>query len=273
MRRIDWRRAALALVVLVLAATQPLAAPGRAAESSYAATIAADGPVSHWRLGEASGSVAADQMGRNPGAYKAGTTLGAPGALPSDPNTAVALNGSTGYISTPNAATLNPTDNFSVEAWARPVTLGGVTQAVMHKGGSTGNAVWQYRIGLTSGNKWRGTVYVGANAITVTDPGSATVTDWTHLVMTVSQGRLVLYVNGRSVATASFAGTVNTNTGILAIGRTGAASSDYFRGSIDEATIYPAALTGAQVATHYAIGSAVPGTHPRRTSRPTRSAV
>jgi PKD repeat protein len=256
------RRAALIIVVLGLVAIQLLAAPGRAAESSYAATVAADGPVSHWRLGEASGSVATDQMGRNPGTYKAGTTLGAPGALPADPDTAVALNGSTGYISVPNAATLNATDNFSVEAWARPVALSGVTQAVVHKGGSTGNSVWQYRIGLTSGNKWRGTVYVGANAITVTDPGTPTVTAWTHLVMTASQGRLILYVNGRSVATATFTGAVNTNAGILAIGRTGAASADYFRGSIDEAAIYPVALTGAQVANHYAVGSAVPGTPP-----------
>jgi PKD repeat protein len=262
MGRMDRRRTALVIVVLVLAVTQLLAAPGRAAESSYAATIAADGPVSHWRLGEASGSVAADQMGRNPGTYKAGTTLGAPGALPADPDTAVALNGSTGYISVPNASTLNPTDNFSVEAWAKPVALSGVTQAVVHKGGSTGNSVWQYRIGLTSGNKWRATVYVGTNAITVTDPGTPTVTAWTHLVMTVSQGRLVLYVNGRSVATASFTGAVNTNAGILAIGRTGAASSDYFRGSIDEAAVYPVALTGAQVANHYAVGSAVPATPP-----------
>jgi PKD repeat protein len=252
----------LVLVVLVLVATQPLATPVRAAESSYAATVAADGPVSHWRLGETSGSVAADQMGRNPGTYKAGATLGAPGALPADPDPAVALNGSTGYISVPNAATLNPTDNFSVEAWARPVALSGITQAVVHKGGSTGNSVWQYRIGLTSGNKWRGTVYVGTNAITVTDPGTPTVTAWTHLVMTASQSRLILYVNGRSVATASFTGAVNTNAGILAIGRTGAASSDYFRGSIDEAAIYPVALTGAQVANHYAVGSAVPGTPP-----------
>ncbi len=264
MRLIRTRRgtAVVAVLTLALAVTVPFSTRALAATSAYAATITADGPVSYWRLGEASGSVAADQLGANPGAYKPGTTLGSPGALPADADTAVAFNGSSGYVSVANAATLNPTDNFSVEAWAKPAAPASTTQAAVHKGGSTGNAVWQYRIGLTSGNKWRGTVYVGSTAFTVTDPGTPSTTSWTHLVMTTSQGRLVLYKNGNSVATASFTGAVNTSTGILAIGRTGAASSDYFRGSIDEVAFYPVALSATQVANHYAVGSAVPPAPP-----------
>jgi PKD repeat protein len=258
------RGAAIAkvLTLTLLAVTVPFSARALAATSSYAAAITADGPVSYWRLGEASGSVAADQLSANPGAYKPGTTLGSPGALPADADTAVAFNGSSGYVSVANATTLNPTDNFTVEAWAKPAALAGTTQAVLHKGGSTGNSVWQYRIGLTSGNKWRGTVYVGATAFTVTDPGTPSTANWTHLAMTASQGRLVLYVNGNSAATASFTGAVNTSTGILAMGRTGAASSDYFRGSIDEVAVYPVPLSATQVANHYAVGSAVPPAPP-----------
>lgn len=250
------------IAVLIFVVTLPFSATALAGTSQYAAAVTADGPVSYWRLGEVSGSVATDQLGGNPGTYKPGTTLGSPGALPADADTAVSFNGSSGYVSVANAASLNPTNNFSVEAWAKPAALAGTTQAVLHKGGSTGNSVWQYRIGLTSGNKWRGTVYVGTTAFTVSDPGTASTANWTHLVMTASQGRLVLYVNGTSVATASFTGAVNTSTGILAIGRTGAASSDYFRGSIDEVAVYPVPLSAAQVANHYMVGSALPPAPP-----------
>jgi PKD repeat protein len=253
---------AAVIAVLIFVATLPFSATALAGTSQYAAAVTADGPVSYWRLGEASGSVATDQLGRNPGTYKPGTTLGTPGALPADADAAVSFNGSSGYVSVGNATSLNPTDNFSVEAWAKLAAPSGTTQAVVHKGGSTGNAVWQYRISLTSANKWRGTVYVGSTAITVSDPGTASAASWTHLVMTASQGRLVLYVNGTSVAASSFTGAVNTSTGILAIGRTGAASSDYFRGSIDEVAVYPVPLSAAQVANHYMVGSTLPPAPP-----------
>src|SRR5207244_759352 len=37
--------------------------------TGYAAAVTADSPVSYWRLGETSGSSAADQQNKNPGTY------------------------------------------------------------------------------------------------------------------------------------------------------------------------------------------------------------
>ena len=61
MRLIRTRRgtAVVAVLTLALAVTVPFSTRALAATSAYAATITADGPVSYWRLGEASGSVAA----------------------------------------------------------------------------------------------------------------------------------------------------------------------------------------------------------------------
>ena len=253
------------LRVAAVAAVVPLLLlPAEAAQAAggYAGAVTGDGPVSYWRLGENSGTTAADVTGANPGSYKTGTTLGSSGALPADSDTAVTFNGTSGYVSVPNAASLNRTDDLSVEAWAKPAALSGQTQAVIHKGGSTGNSVWQYRIGLTSSNKWRATVYAGTSAITVTDPGTPSVTAFTHLVLTARQGQLTFYVNGATAGTATYPGPLNTSTGVLAIGRTGSASADYFRGSIDEVAFYPTALTAAQVAGHYAVGSAPPAGPP-----------
>jgi hypothetical protein len=71
-----------------------------------------------------------------------------------------------------------------VEAWVKPTVLTGQSQAIVHKGGSAGYSVWQYRLGLSYTNQWRAFVYVGDDAITVTDPGTPSLTEFTHLVLT-----------------------------------------------------------------------------------------
>jgi len=114
-------------------------------------------------------------------------------------------------------------------------------------------------ISITSGNKWRGTVFVGNTNITVTDTGTPSTTAWSHLVMTKAGSTLTLYVNGAAVATTTVAGIVNTSTGILAIGRTGGSSTDYFNGQIDEVAVYPIALPAARIYAHYAAGVSGPG--------------
>jgi PKD repeat protein len=225
------------------------------APASYRSLVLADGPVSYWRLGEASGTSAADSAGTNTGSIRGGVTLGAPGALTGDPDTSMSFDGTSGYVSVPNSPGLNLTGDLTVEAWVRPGALDGVTRAVLHKGGTGGYPTYQYRIGLTSGNLWRGTVYVGSNNLTVTSPSIASTIGWTHVVMARSGSTLKLYLNGVAVATATASGTLNTSTGMLAIGRTGAVSVDYCKGSIDDVAAYPTALSAAQVAEHYRVGT------------------
>ena len=246
-----------AVLVAFLFAWTTMAVPMAMAESpSYSATVLSDSPLSYWRLGETSGTVMADSAGTNPGTAKGGVTLNQPSALASDPNPAIGVV-TNGYVEVKNAASLNFAGDFSIEAWAKPTVVNGVGGAIVHKGGPTGNSVWQYRLSLTSSNQWRGTVYVGATAFTVTAPAAAT-TAWTYLVLTKSGSTLTLYVNGSAVASATATGTINTNAGVLAIGRTGASATDYFNGSIDEVAVYPAALTAARVTAHYAAAAAPP---------------
>lgn len=55
----------------------------------YAAVVWADAPVGYWRLGEANGTTAVDEMGNGNGTYVNSPTLGDTGALDGDANTAV----------------------------------------------------------------------------------------------------------------------------------------------------------------------------------------
>ena len=66
-----------------VSATTP-ATPPPPPPVTYASAVAADNPVSHWRLGETSGTAAADVRGANPGTYRNGTTLGAASLLSGD---------------------------------------------------------------------------------------------------------------------------------------------------------------------------------------------
>ena len=64
--------------------------PADAPSSVYRAAVLADSPLAYWRLGETSGTVAHDETGNgHDGTYVGGVTLGQPGALTGDANTAV----------------------------------------------------------------------------------------------------------------------------------------------------------------------------------------
>src|SRR5438093_824882 len=84
-------RIAILLAIYVASIAVPPAT--RAVSPSYSATVLADSPVSYWRLGENSGTVAADSAGANTASIKSGVTLGTAGAIANDANTATTFNG------------------------------------------------------------------------------------------------------------------------------------------------------------------------------------
>ena len=214
---------------------------------AYSGTVTADAPVGYWRLGDTGTGVAAVV---GPSGTAVGGVTSTAGAVVGDADTARTFDGTTGYLSIPSTTELNPTGDLTVEAWAKPdVVHSGV---VVQKGGASGYSVWQYRLSMSSGGQWRGTVFVGSTAYAVTAPGSAALGAWTHLVLTRSGGTLSLYVNGALAATASSTGTLNTTTSILGIGRSGASATSWFDGSIDEVAVYGHALAASRVAAHYA---------------------
>ena len=216
---------------------------------TYPSSVTADSPVGYWRLGD-SGTAVAAVVG--PAGTAVGGVTSTAGALVNDSDLARTFDGSTGYLSVPSSAALNPTGDLSVEAWARADTVH--SGVVLQKGGASGYSVWQYRLSMSSGGQWRGTLFVGASAYAVTAPGTAALNKWTHLVLTRSGSTMSLYVDGRLAATATGAGTLNTTTSILGIGRSGASATSWFDGSIDEVAVYGKALAASRVAAHYAAG-------------------
>jgi hypothetical protein len=219
-----------------------------AAASFYRAFIVADGPVSYWRLGEASGTTAVDVMGTRNGAYAGTYTLGASGALIADPDTAVDLDGVSGRVTVPHVAAYNITAAITIEAWMRPdaITL---TRWIMNKG------TYYYMYILNS------TIVFGVHTpagYLFLQSTNITVGAWQHFVGTYNGTTLVLYRNGVNITQAAATGAIDQTAVALEIGSNNGASN-FFDGKLDEVALYNKALTAAQALAHYQRGAL---THP-----------
>lgn len=242
--------------------------------TNYETVVAADNPVSYWRLNESSGTTANDRTDGNAGTIEGGVTLGQSGALVTDaahPNSAMTFDGATGDIFKSSPATawnLDITGDITLEAWIKPAAplASGPSQTILQKGsGFGGDLNYQYRLQLYQGNQWRGCVYAEGTGGTTVDhcvlaptPPPPSTTDWTHLVLTRGGNTLTLYVNGVVTGPPDTAttGNLQTKKGGLRIGRAGTSDTPpgFFKGGIDEVAIYSTALTAAQVQRHYEVG-------------------
>ena len=212
-------------------------------------------------MAETSGTTATDVSGNaRPGLYTtAGVTYNQPGPCPRDApaSTAVTLNGSTGYLYGPAAALTGP-NVFSVEIWFRTTVAGG--KLIGFGNASTGSSTsYDRHLYIDSGGRLQFGVY--PNAVK-TVASTTTVTDgrWHQAVGTLSPAGQFLYLDGQLVASTTTVTTAQAFTGYWRIGYdnlngwTNAPTNFFFTGSLAWAATYPYALTGPQVASHYAAG-------------------
>jgi hypothetical protein len=99
----------------------------------YSARVLAKKPVGYWRFEENAGQIARDSSGgRRDGSYQGGVVLGQRGAITSEADLAIGLNGVDGFVEIPDSPVFSqPTSGqgLTVEAWVRPdvLTFGGQT--------------------------------------------------------------------------------------------------------------------------------------------------
>lgn len=252
------------------AATLQFPAP---ATQSYADTVKRDNPAGYWRLGEATGDVADDSVAANDGALLNGVTLGRPGALAGDADTAAGFaSSSQTKIDVPWTDALN-TPVFTVECWAK-VTGG----AGVHRSPLTSRADGPQRgyiFYAEPGNTWQFWIGTGDQSGWVSLPGPAVqLNTFAHLVGVYDGSTLSFYVNGILVAQRN-----NTLFGVndsspLRIGG-GATEGDgnfFFEGDVDEVAVYGTALGEDRILAHYVAGFPLT-TPPSITSEPISQAA
>jgi hypothetical protein len=233
----------------------------RTPTSPYESAVVATGPAAYWRLGETSGTIAADYMSSYDGANQGGVTVGQPGPQPvTDPGFET-TNSAFGYGLPSQTDTglflLDNQTNFTLSCWVNMTTVSSLN-CLMDQDQSV-------RLGFYLGNL---TLQASvAPAASITTPASA-VTDgqWHFVVATGTSNSISLYVDGVVQATATVDKSAGYGAGLHPFkigGSLWATTGNDFVGSLDEVALFYRALSASEVAMLYSVGVYGTGTPPQ----------
>jgi hypothetical protein len=228
--------------------------------TAYVARVIADGAVGYWRLDEAAGTNANDSSGLSAdGTYTGGYTLNQAGVLPVSKATQFDGVDATD-VEIPNHAALaaiNGTQAITIEAWVKPTSLVGLGafdiffgfpgelgsyMALLNPSGFV-NFAFELVIGGVQREASTGVAYAPL----------ITTTRWHHVVGTYDGANQRLYVDGVIQSVNPQTGNLTIGAGGIRLGAWGAGTLAY-PGYMQEAAIYPTALTAEQISNHYKVG-------------------
>ncbi|MBX0299473.1 PKD domain-containing protein [Cryobacterium sp. 1639] len=217
-------------------------------------------PDLYWRLGEGSGTVAADSSrSASPGRYSGTVTQGASGLVGRTHDTAAAFNG--GVVS----STVQVTDPrvYSLEAWFSTTTnqggkIIGFGDAQTGLSGNYDRHVYLQDDGRLVFGTWTGT------ANTITTDTAYNDGKRHHVVAVQSATGMRLYVDGGIVGTHPQT-AAQPYAGYWRVGGdpTWGSSSPYFAGTIDEVAVYSRDIGAPVIRNHHTTGT---GGEPANTS-------
>lgn len=225
------------------------------APSFYSDLVMADSPLGYWKLGETSGTVAADTSGNGHDGTYVSCTLGAPAIANNNNGDLAVLGNATSSQITVGAvsALYGLNRSFAIEAWIKPAD-------VTKSSGiwSAGNGGFCMRRSGTSIEFLRD--YVAS--ITTIACGFANGFRYHVVVEVDSAGNYSLYVNGVVKGTGTFSATfTGAYLRLGADGKDSTTVGTFLDGSIDEIAVYSHTLGATRVAAHYQKG--LKGTSPQ----------
>jgi Concanavalin A-like lectin/glucanases superfamily len=218
---------------------------------SYADAVRADAPRAYWRLGEPSGTVAAEDQGGPNGTYSGGAVLGVPPAI-QDVDRAVRLDGGNDKMSVPDPANGSldfGTGDFTVEAWIKPSASD--ERGVVAK--RSGNAEAYWAITVTDDPNHNGQIravyFDGANVRTAYSAKGVVDGAWHHVVAWYDRDSgITIWVDGVARFTALGMTPDVGNSGPVEVGK--APSNPYFKGDVDEVALYGGLLPVHRIQAH-----------------------
>lgn len=223
----------------------------------YESAVLADSPSSFWPLGDitadSSSKTGYDHAGYDVLTAASGTSQGSDGPFAGSGSTVFDGSGS-GYAADGDFQVAPTT--LSIEAWVKTQsTAGGKIVGFGDKPDDTSDSydrqIWMSNDGTLSFGTYDGATHVISSGSGLNDG------KWHQVTATLSAGGSALYVDGTRVASSGvtsaqyYAGYWHIGGDHLA-NWSPTASSANFAGSIADVAIYPAALTGSQVQSHYA---------------------
>jgi hypothetical protein len=194
---------------------------------------------------EGTGTAVSDASGQG----HAGTLTGSAAWGTGKSGSALALNGSTDYVSLP-ANLVTDLSDFTVACWVY-WNAARTWERIFDFGSGTGRYMFLTPRSSSGGMRFAITVDGGKGEQAVTGTAALPTAQWVHVAVTLSGQLATLYVNGTAVGSNNAAflppwqlGGTNQNW----IGRSQYTGDPYFNGRIDEFRIYRGALTAADIA-------------------------
>jgi len=146
-----------------------------------------------------------------------------------------------------NPASLNPTEEITLEAWVS--VLGNENSHRQIIGKDDGGAQRSYLLTASDLNKYRGNVEVENSGLAWCDSiTEIQMGEWYHVAQTFDGNTLKVYVNGKEECSAAGVGKIKTTSEPVRIGNNNPDTSNFdFIGKIDEVGIHNYALSPSEI--------------------------
>ena len=224
------------------------------APHTIAASFAPDVPVpdlvGRWRMDEGSGTLVADDSPNGLDGTAAGSPTWVPGVQ--GPWALSFTNGTSQYVSVPDATPLDITSAITLAAWIRPTQV--ATASILNKATFASGPVFGYELNLsTTGvpfvRLFNDTQAPGGGRLNGTVPYPTNGTTWMHVAATYDGAMIKMYVNGVLDVTRASTASITTNNLPFVIGApSDGLAARVFPGAIDDARLYNRALTAGEIA-------------------------
>lgn len=173
---------------------------------------------------------------------------------------AIGISGAGNYVNVPYSSSLNPSDNFTVEFWARADGgAGGYRSPLSSQISDTiANGYYFYAGDNDLWQAWLGSV----GTYHVMQGDAVVLGAWTHLALTFSSGTVNFYVNGRLAATSSSITFYRNQSNSFRIGALGDAPGTFnWNGNVDEVRVWNVVRTASEIrgAMHTTISASATG--------------
>lgn len=204
--------------------------------------------VGHWKLDDLNGTSAADSSGyNNTGTLQGAATFNNSGVL----SGSVTLDGTNSYISITDTtdSVFDITSNLTLAAWVNLNSCGSY-EGLITKGNTQQNYSLQISSGCTPQFE-----YNNGSQFTQNSTSSISTGSWNHVAVTHDGSDVRFYINGVLDRTVSGIGDFVIGDDPVIIGDDIFGGSNYLDGMVDDARIYSATLTPAQIFDIYEQGA------------------
>ena len=197
------------------------------------------GLVASLGFNEGSGATVLDTSGRSNHGTITNATWSAAGKF----GAALSFNGTSSWVTVPDASTLDLTNGMTLEAWVKPTALSGWRTTLLKE--SAGGLAYGLYANDNTPNPAI-TVQIAGVDRSAVGTSQLPVNTWTHLAATYDGAQVRLYVNGVQAGSRAQTGNMVVSTGPLRVGGN-AVWTEFFAGLIDEVRVYNRALSAAEI--------------------------